>query len=383
MQSAHNTIDYEPIRNTIRLMNYNWQLPNWPQFDFDTDSVEAELLQFADLAGQVSGAVKALPDGQQTQALIDLMIAEAIKTSEIEGEFLSRHDVTSSIRNGLGLNTPIEPIKDQASAGAAQLMLTVRDSWNAALSQETLFEWHRTLLMGNQSAIQIGAWRSSEAPMQVISGQYGRVKVHFEAPPSSSLPIETKQFFAWFNQSRDQIRHAPVRAAIAHLYFESMHPFDDGNGRIGRAIAEKALSQGLGRPALLSLSRTIEADRTAYYAALESAQHSAEVTPWVTYFTRLVLNAQKEAETQVNFTLQKTKFFDRYKASLSERQSRVIQRMLEAGPTGFEGGMNARKYGALTKVSKATATRDLQALAKTGALIPCGGGRSVRYELNL
>lgn len=145
-----------------------------------------------------------------------------------------------------------------------------------------------------------------------------------------------------------------MRAAIAHLYFESIHPFDDGNGRIGRAIAEKALSQGLGRPALLSLSRTIEANRKAYYSALESAQHSAEVTPWVTYFTRLVLDAQKEAETQVNFTLQKTKFFDRYKASLTERQSRVIQRMLEAGPTGVEGGMNARKYVALTKTYRLT-----------------------------
>jgi Fic family protein len=364
-------------------MDYNWQLTNWPKFDFDANTVEAELLQFADLAGQVSGIVKALPDGLQTEALIDVMIAEAIKTSEIEGEFLSRRDVTSSIRNGLGLNTPLEPIKDQASAGAAQLMLAVRDSWDAPLCQESLFAWHRTLLTGNQSAIQIGAWRSSEAPMQVVSENYGRVKVHFEAPPASSLLVETKQFIDWFNQSRAQIHHAPVRAAIAHLYFESIHPFDDGNGRIGRAIAEKALSQGLGRPALLSLSRTIDADRTGYYAALESSQRSTEVTPWITYFTRLVLDAQKEAETQVNFTLQKTKFFDRYEANLSERQSRVIQRILEAGPTGFEGGMNARKYVALTKVSKATATRDLQALAQIGAIHPCGGGRSVRYELNL
>jgi Fic family protein len=219
--------------------------------------------------------------------------------------------------------------------------------------------------------------------MQVISGQYGRIKVHFEAPPTVSLPRETKQFFDWFNQSREQIRHAPVRAAVAHLYFESLHPFDDGNGRIGRAIAEKALSQGLGRPALISLSRTIDVDRKAYYAALEHAQQSLEITPWICYFTRVVLDAQKEADAQINFILQKTKFFDRYQAALSDRQRSVILRMLEAGTAGFEGGMNARKYCALTKVSKATATRDLHALAQAGAFVPCGRGRSVRYELNL
>ena len=364
-------------------MNYNWQQSNWPQFDFDVSSVEAELLQFSDLAGQVSGVVKALPDGLQTEAIIDLMIAEAIKTSEIEGEFLSRTDVTSSIRNGLGLNTPLEPVKDNASSGAAQLMLAVRDSWDARLTQERLFEWHRTLLTGTRSTIQVGAWRTSEEPMQVISGQYGRIKVHFEAPPTVSLPRETKQFFDWFNQSREQIRHAPVRAAVAHLYFESLHPFDDGNGRIGRAIAEKALSQGLGRPALISLSRTIDVDRKAYYAALEHAQQSLEITPWICYFTRVVLDAQKEADAQINFILQKTKFFDRYQAALSDRQRSVILRMLEAGTAGFEGGMNARKYCALTKVSKATATRDLHALAQAGAFVPCGRGRSVRYELNL
>ena len=183
-------------------MNYNWQQSNWPQFDFDVSSVEAELLQFSDLAGQVSGVVKALPDGLQTEAIIDLMIAEAIKTSEIEGEFLSRTDVTSSIRNGLGLNTPLELVKENASSGAAQLMLAVRDSWDARLTQERLFEWHRTLLTGTRSTIQVGAWRTSEEPMQVISGQYGRIKVHFEAPPTVSLPRETKQFFDWFNQSR-------------------------------------------------------------------------------------------------------------------------------------------------------------------------------------
>jgi Fic family protein len=176
-----------------------------------------------------------------------------------------------------------------------------------------------------------------------------------------------------------------VRSAIAHLYFETIHPFEDGNGRIGRAIAEKALSQTIGRPVMLSLSRAIEADKNAYYTALETAQRSNEITPWVTYFIRRTLDAQMEAESQIEFTLKKTKFFDRYKGQLNERQVKVVRRMLEEGPKGFEGGMNARKYMGITKTSKATATRDLQQLLETGAFKLAGkaGGRSTGYQVNL
>ena len=162
-----------------------------------------------------------------------------------------------------------------------------------------------------------------------------------------------------------------------------IHPFEDGNGRIGRAIAEKALSQGLGRPALLSLSRCIEADRQNYYASLETAQRSNEITVWIDYFIGVVLQAQRQTEAQIDFVLRKTQFFDRFSDRLSERQLRVVRRMLNAGPKGFEGGMNARKYASLTKTSMATATRDLQTLVECDALLPVGGGRSTRYELNL
>jgi Fic family protein len=176
-----------------------------------------------------------------------------------------------------------------------------------------------------------------------------------------------------------------VRSAIAHLYFESIHPFEDGNGLIGRALAEKALSQGIGRPVLLSLSRTIERNKNAYYDALSQAQRSNEITSWITYFVRTVLAAQTEAEEQIEFTLQKVKFFDRFKDKLTERQLKVIRRMLDEGPKGFQGGMNASKYGSLTKVSKATATRDLQALLDMGVFIYLGdgGGRSTKYQVNL
>lgn len=225
--------------------------------------------------------------------------------------------------------------------------------------------------------------------MQVISGPLGKQKVHFEAPPSNRVPKEMDQFIKWFNETAPggskEMKKGPIRSAIAHLYFETIHPFEDGNGRIGRAIAEKALTQGAGRPVMMSLSNTIEANKKAYYVTLEKAQRSNEITDWIQYFTNTILTAQSEAEEQIDFTLKKAKFFDHFKNKLNERQLKVIKRMLEEGPKGFAGGINASKYGSLTKISKATATRDLQTLLEMGALIPFGkgGGRSTKYEVNL
>jgi Fic family protein len=361
---------------------YNWQRAHWPQFRYNLSGLEEPLLAFADKAGQVSGMLKSLPEGLQTEALLDVMISEALKTSEIEGEYLSRPDVKSSLRNQLGLNTVPEKVNDPASAGAAELMVAVRTTWARPLTREMLLSWHRMLLK-NQENLAVGGWRTQGDPMQVVSGPVGRRKVHFEAPPARQVPREMAAFIRWFNASGTEIRQAPVRAALAHLYFESIHPFEDGNGRIGRAVAEKVLSQGLQRPVLLSLSRTIEARKHAYYEALETAQKSAEVTPWVRYFTGVVLEAQTATEKQIDFILRKARFFDACRHHLNERQLKAVRRMLEEGPEGFVGGMNARKYQALTKTSKATATRDLQDLAESGVLVPIGGGRSTRYELKL
>ncbi len=223
--------------------------------------------------------------------------------------------------------------------------------------------------------------------MQVVSGRIDKPTVHFEAPPSDTVPGEMTRYIEWFNRTapggETPITHAPVRSAIAHLYFESIHPFEDGNGRIGRAISEKALSQGLGRPVVLSLSRTIEAGRNAYYDALKASQGNNEITGWITWFVGIVLRAQLDAEAQILFVLKKSKFFQRFEGQLNGRQLKVLHRMFEAGPEGFQGGMNARKYVALTGASKATATRDLQHLAQIGALVPIGGGRSTRYEPGL
>lgn len=380
---------FEPNNSSNRLMaTYNWQQNDWPHFTFSLQEMEDDLFVLTEKIGKMTGMVGALPEETKIEALVELMVAEAIKTSEIEGEYLSRKDVMSSIKNNLGINPKPELVKDKAAEGIGELMIDVRNTYKEPLSKETLFRWHRMLFKG-QSGMRIGGWREHEEPMQVVSGALGKQKVHFEAPPSERVPAEMKGFITWFNETapggRREIKKAAVRSAIAHLYFETVHPFEDGNGRIGRALAEKALSQGIGRPVLLSLSRTIEANKNAYYNALSGAQRSTKITPWITWFVRTVLTAQTEAEEGIEFTLQKAKFFDRFKDKLSERQLKVIRRMLEEGPKGFAGGMNASKYGSLTKVSKATATRDLQTLLEIGALVHLGegGGRSTKYGVNL
>ena len=367
-----------------RLMMYNWQQSDWLEFHYDGKAINEALLAFMERVGRVSGLLEGLDDSDRTEAVINVIAAEAIKTSEIEGEFLSRSDVMSSIRNNLGLSESTEPVKDRRAKGVVDLMLMVRNEYASPLSQAALFHWHQTLLAHDRRVL-LGAWRTHEEPMQVISGPIGKETIHFEAPPSQTVPDLMSQFIDWFNEAAPDgtmtISHAPIRSAIAHLYFESIHPFEDGNGRIGRAISEKALSQGLARPVVLSLSRAIEGNKKAYYDALKTAQRSNEITPWLIYFLDICLEAQEQAETQIRFTLEKARYFDRFKDNFNERQMKVLRRMMENGPGGFEGGMSAKKYVAITKTSKATATRDLTELVQLKALIASGGGRSVRYWL--
>lgn len=365
-------------------MAYNWQLKDWPHFRYDKEQVEDALMAFAEKVGHISGVLKNLPEPVQLETLIETLAAEAIKSSEIEGEFLDKEQVMSSIRNNLGLNEKPEYVKDLRAAGIGKLMIDARRSYKDPLVKEKIWQWHQMLLMGAKE-IGSGRWRIHDEAMQVVSGAMGRQRIHFEAPPSGRVPVEMDQFIRWFNDTVAngplQIRQAPIRAALVHLYFESIHPFEDGNGRIGRALAEKALSQGIGRPALLSLSRTIERNKKQYYSQLESAQKDNEVTEWVKYFVQVCVEAQTEAADEVDFLLRKILFFNKHQDSLNERQLVVVKRMLQEGAKGFKGGMNAQKYIGITKTSKASATRDLQDLKEKGIFSILGGGRSTRYEL--
>ncbi len=361
---------------------YNWQLTDWPHFQYDLSSMYETLFSIAEKMGFIRGEFDHVAENLKTETIIDLMVEEAVKTSEIEGEYIQREDVWSSIKNKLGLNPTVVRVADKRALGVAELMLDVRHTFKESLTESKLFDWHHMLLSGSRNSnIRIGAWRVDEETMQIVSGFQGKQVVHFEAPPSKRVPQEMKQFIQWFNET--SISFPPVRAAIAHLYFESIHPFDDGNGRIGRAIAEKALSQGFGYPVILSLSHAIEANKKAYYAALKTASRSNEITAWIQYFSHVISEAQIDVQKQIQFILKKAAFFAIYKDVLNERQLKVVHRMLKAGIKGFEGGMTAKKYMAITHTSKATATRDLQSMFENGVLRQIGSGRSVRYELNL
>jgi Fic family protein len=365
-------------------MTYNWQQKDWTNFRYNRDAISDAALNFSELWGEINGILQGLNTVEQQEEIIRFMISEAVTTSEIEGEFISRQDVMSSIKNQLGLNAKPEDVKDKRAKTVADLMTAVRHSYEKRLTEIALKKWHKLLFDGNK-IIKAGKWRTGVEPMQVISGAIGREIVHYEAPPSERVPQEMKQFVAWYNdyKTNGNVTDALIKTSIAHLYFESIHPFEDGNGRIGRAIAEKCLAQSLGKPVLLSLSSVIEKNRKQYYAALKNTQNSLEITDWLIYFANVILQAQAEAIKIVRFSLQKTKFFDKYKNELNEREWKVIKKMSDAGYEGFAGGMTAKKYMRIAQTSKATATRDLRHLSEIGVLLAEGGGRSAHYGLNL
>lgn len=368
-----------------RLMMHNWQRADWPKFAYDPGVVEEALARFVEHAGRVGGLLEGLSEPVRTETVIDLMVAEAVKSSAIEGEAVKRDDVRSSIRARLGLALRPERIRDRRARGIAELMVAVREGFAKPLDHATLFSWH-AMVMAGSAGVRIGRYRTHAEPMRVVSGSDHKPRIHFEAPPSARVPAEMDRFIERFNTvvrpAGDGLRLAPVHAAIAHLHFESIHPFEDGNGRIGRALAEMALARCLGRPPVLSLSQKFAEKRAAYYRELERAQKSDDATAWVSWFVNATLDAQRDAEELVRFTLLKARFLERF-TGLESRRMKAIRRMLAEGPRGFAGGMSAGKYAALTGVSKATATRDLKDLADLGALRRVGGGRSTRYELTL
>lgn len=364
-------------------MIYHWQLKDWPNFTYNTEKLQQISIAFAQEFGIANGLNLGLSEGLKQEALIEILLEEAIKTSEIEGEYLSREDVMSSIKNNLGLQLN-DTSKDKRAQDIAKLIVNINQNIKKPLSIQLICNWHHILMQQNRF-IKAGIWRTGKEPMQIISGAYGKQVVHYEAPPSIQVPAEMEGFIEWYHQwkstKNDDISKALLKSAIAHLYFESIHPFEDGNGRIGRVLAEFTLSQTLKNPVLISISKSIEKNRKLYYEQLKTAQRSLDITEWINYFTAILLDAQKDAKDVISFTLKKAKFFDKYLGKLNERQLKVINKMLEKGITGFEGGMTSKKYMAITKTSKATATRDLQYLYEFGILMQEGGGRSVKYML--
>lgn len=372
-------------------MSYIWQDKNWPNFVYDLSDIQNILYAYAMETSSLSGSLSQLPEDLQRDAIIDLMVSEAIKTSEIEGERFDDEEVRSSIRKQLGLSYKPAFTQNPKAAGIAHLMISVRQTFPMLLSEEQLFEWHKMVMTEkhHHTNPDVGRWRSSAHPMQIVSGPIGREIVHYEAPPSHRINKDMADFIFWFNKtdpSKNKIKiPGPVRAAIVHLYFECIHPFYDGNGRIGRALSEKALSQELQRPVLLSLSTTIEKNKKEYYKELSYASIGGmNITSWINYFVKVIYQAQLEAKNQITFILEKAKFWNQYASILNDRQEKILSRMFKEGIIGFEGGISARKYAKIAECSKATATRDLAELLKYGCLeqLP-GRGRSTSYRIKL
>jgi Fic family protein len=242
------------------------------------------------------------------------------------------------------------------------------------------------VMSGYRRIETIGSYRRHDDPMQIVSGAIGHEHVHYEAPPSARIKKEMDAFIAWFNDTAPNGKNplpALTRAGIAHLYFESIHPFEDGNGRIGRALAEKSLAQNLGQPTLIALAFTIERRRKAYYAMLEESNRDLAITPWLSWFAEAILDAQRITLERVEFHIAKARFYDRLNGQLNERQEKAIARMFREGIDGFKGGLSAENYISITGASRATATRDLHDLVTKGALTRTGERRHTRYHLRL
>jgi Fic family protein len=363
-------------------MIWNWQQKDWPHFTYDKDAMAALEERFLRQSGLLLGAYKHINAEDKETLAIDLMSEEAAKSSEIENEFLNRDSLRSSIRRQLGLKADIRK-STPAEQGIAEIMVDLYKNFVVPLDEAQLFGWHRMVSRGRGDLQEIGAYRTNaeDDPMQVISPPDYRPTIHFEAPPSRRVPGEMKEFIVWFNAGAGL--PALARAGIAHLYFECIHPFEDGNGRIGRAVSEKALSQAVGEPALTALSQTIHKNKKAYYERLELNNKDSEITDWLLFFGETVLGAQQRTLQGIEFLIQKAKLYDRVRGQLNERQGRVLERMFREGPEGFKGGLSAKNYVSITGTSAATATRDLQDLVEMGAFARTGELKGTRYWLKV
>ena len=311
-----------------------------------------------------------------------MMSLEALDTSMIEGERLDRDSVQSSIRQQLGLATGHKQVSP-AEAGISEMMVTLCRSLVEPLCHDALFAWHRMIMRNRHDLSSIGCYRTHTEAMQIASRSG---KVHFEGPPSHQVPAEMERFLEWFQRTAPKGSHplpAVTRAGLAHLWFESIHPFEDGNGRIGRAIAEKALAQGASTPVLTAVAGTLLKRRKDYYQALESASRTLEITDWLLWFASVAIESQRHSLAHIEFILNKTRLLDLVSCQLNPRQEKAVLRMLAAGPDGFTGGMSAGQYMGITGTLQATTTRDLDSLVKMGVLNRTGERKATRYHLNV
>lgn len=368
------------------MTQYLWERPDWIHFRWKNDDILLALGECRLQQGKLLSKVADLGFTLENQAQIEILTEETLKTALIEGESLNVQTVRSSVARKLGI--PSAGLRvDRYIDGLVSILLDSTKNHDKPLTQKRLFGWQAALFPTGYSGIHkisVGKWRGDK-PMRVVSGPVGHENIHFEAPPSERIPVEMGRFLEWWKASRDNVEGL-LRAAIAQFWFVTIHPFEDGNGRIARALTDMALSQD-DRQSIryYSLSSQIMAERNAYYNVLEHCQkRDGDITDWLNWFLGCFRRAIKGSESMLEIVLNKASFWKSHSnVSLTERQRKVINRLLDAGKGGFTGGLTTKKYVSLAKVSRATAFREIEHLMNLGILKQNPGrGRNVSYGLN-
>ncbi|MDQ0742595.1 Fic family protein [Pseudomonas sp. W4I3] len=368
-----------------------WQHTDWPHFHWQPERLAALLRQCGQAQGKLLGMLGSVTDAASARSELDTLLQNILTSSAIEGEQLNVGSVRSSLARRLGLEATQDAQVSRRSEGLADLMIDATEQFAEPFTYSRLMHWHHLLFPTPETSlaarsINVGGLRGDE-PMQVVSGRLDRPTVHFEAPPRLGLEQALDEFLEWFELSRNQPELDPfIRAGVAHFWFVTLHPFDDGNGRLTRAITDLALAQGEHQAIrFYAMSASILEDRSGYYDALESSQKATlDITDWLEWFLRTLLRSLQQAMAQIDRVLSKTRFWDQHRgAALSAEQVKVLNRLLDGGEKGFEQGISAAQYQAVAKVSKATATRHLADLLEKNCLVRLpGGGRSTRYRAN-
>jgi Fic family protein len=361
-------------------MKWIWQLTNWPEYEFELAALKPKEEKFLINVGRQMGLFQHLDESLKDDLKVSLLSEEAYSTSVIEGEILDRESVISSIKKNLGLKTENKK-SSPAEAGVAELMVDIFNKYNKIPNHDLFFEWHKMLMNGRRDIEFCGRYRAFDEPMQIVSGNISNPKLYYEAPPSDKVKKEMESLIQWINTNLNNKENFPtlVFASIAHLRFEHIHPFEDGNGRIGRALAEYLISKRLGQTNFNSISKTINLNKTAYYDSIQKTNHQLNIQKYLDYFTDLLLSAQENTIKTIELVLYKSQLFRKFESQLNARQIKVLLRIFAEGPSGFEGGLSAANYKSITGAPHATVTRDLHHLVELGILHKTGLLKSTRY----
>jgi Fic family protein len=365
------------------MIEYIHELPNWPQFEWDHRGLAKLLAAVRHRQGRLIGRMQELGFPLREEAVLRTLTEDVLKSSEIEGEILDKEQVRSSIARRLGMDAAALPTIDRNVEGVVEMVLDATQKYQEKLTQDRLFGWHASLFPTGRSGMRkiiVGAWRDEKSgPMQVVSGPHGREHIHYEAPPAGRLDAEMRAFLDWFNGADDT--DLVLKAALAHLWFVTIHPFEDGNGRIARAIADMSLARSEeSRQRFYSMSAQIRLERDAYYGILESMQKGdLDITPWMEWFLGCLDRAFDGAEKTLAVVFKKSDFWKKHSAApLNDRQRDILNRLLD----GFEGKLTSSKWATIEKCSPDTALRDIANLIERGILTKgAGGGRSASYAL--